>query len=188
MKTATILIMIVLFTLLACKTEKKMNTTKIDFAIYETVMVKEIPNSIIDILKTTNIQFETNTQQPIVGYILKSESFDLSILSKDNIKLLKTAYTIDNDNKYFALVAVKRNPELTGSNIKMTKENNENVEIHFNSEGTIKWTDITRNNIGKMVAFIVENEILSMPYVNGEIKSGIALINGLESELIAKKI
>jgi preprotein translocase subunit SecD len=39
-----------------------------------------------------------------------------------------------------------------------------------------------------MVAFIIDNQIYTMPLINGEIRNGAALINGLENETIAKNI
>ena len=188
MKAKIFFIIIVLFALNACKTEKKSDAEKINFGIYETVNVKEIPKSIIDTLKTIEIQFEQNKQQPIIGYILTSETIDLNKITAKNIRLAKSAYTVDKDEKHFALVAIRENPIIRNSDINNTKNKDKNIEIHFNKRGSKKWTNMTIKNKGNVVAFVIDNEIISTTYINAEIKSGIALINGLKDESIAKKI
>jgi len=55
-------------------------------------------------------------------------------------------------------------------------------------EGAKKWADFTKQNIGKTIAFTIDNQVYSMPIINGEIKQGIAMITGLNSESIAKNI
>ena len=188
MKATTILMVTILFALHACKTEKKTDTEKINFGIYETVNVNEIPKSIIDTLKILEIQFEQNKQQPIIGYILTSKTIDFNKLMAKNVRLVKSAYTVDKDEKYFALVAIRENPIIGNSDIDKTKNKDKNVEIHFNKSGAEKWANMTNRNKGNMVAFVIDNEIISTPNINGEIKSGIAKINGLKNESIAEKI
>ncbi len=188
MKAITILMVIILFALHACKTDKKTDAETINFGIYETVNVKEIPKSVIDTLKTIEIEFEQNKQQPIIGYILTSKIIDFHKLTAKNVRLVKSAYTVDKDEKYFALIAIKENPIITNSDIEKTKNKDKNVEIHFNLRGAKKWANMTKKNKGDMVAFIIDSEMISMPYINTEIKSGIALINGLKDESTAEKI
>ena len=188
MKAKIIFMIIVLFAMNACKTEKKTDAETISFGIYETVNVKEIPKSIIDTLKTIEIQFEQNKQQPIIGYILKSKTIDLNKLSTKNVRIVQSANTVDKDEKYFALTAIRKNAVITNSDIDKTKNKGKNVEIHFNMSGAKRWAKMTNKNKGNMVAFVIDNEIISAPYINGEIKSGIALVNGLKDESIAEKI
>lgn len=189
MKTTNLLTIAILFALHSCNSGEKSNAQKVRFGIYETVKVKEIPNSIIEMLKTTNIQFEKDKQLPIIGYILKTDSVHFQVdFSKENIKMVKTIYTIDKEGKYYALVAIKYKPVINNSDIQKTKSKKQNVEIYFNLNGSRKWADMTKNNIGNMVAFTIDEQIYSLPNVNGEIKSGIALISGLGNETIAKKL
>ncbi len=55
-------------------------------------------------------------------------------------------------------------------------------------KGAKKWADLTKQNIGKTIAFIIDNQIYTMPVINGEIKHGVALITGLKNETFAKNI
>ena len=75
MRTTNFLSIIILFVLLSCSSGEKTNAQKVSFGIYETVKIIEIPNSIIEKLKTSNIQFEKNVQLPIIGYLTKTEYF-----------------------------------------------------------------------------------------------------------------
>lgn len=48
-------------------------------------------------------------------------------------------------------------------------------------EGATKWSDLTKQNIGKSVAFIIDNQIYAMPEINSEIRNGVALITNFEN-------
>lgn len=189
MKTLNLITIIFLFVLSSCNYEVKTNSTKATFGIYEVVNTDEIPKSVIDTLKAMNIQLENNTQLSIVGYIQYADTTCLRLdFSSDNLKLVKTFYTIDKNNRYYAIVATKLNPVIVNSDIKNAKNNSNNVEIYFNMKGSNKWADLTKNSIGKTLAFIIDDMIYTMPLINAEIRNGVAVINGLENETSAKNI
>ena len=189
MKTLNLITIIFLFVLSSCNYEVKTNSAKATFGIYEVVNTDEIPKSVIDTLKAMNIQLENNTQLSIVGYIQNADTKCLRLdFSSDNLKLVKTFYTIDKDNRYYAIVATKLNPVIVNSDIKNAKNNSNNVEIYFNMKGSNKCADLTKNSIGKTLAFIIDDMIYTMPLINAEIRNGVAVINGLENETSAKNI
>jgi len=189
MKTINLITIIFLVALSSCKSGVTTNDEKVNFGIYEVVTFKEIPKSIIDTLKSKDFRFENNSQLSIVGYIQNADSSILKLdLSKDEIKVVKTHNTVDKDNKFYAVVAIKPNPVIVNSDINKTKNNKNNVEIYFNLKGAKKWADLTKKNIGKTLAFIIDNQIYTMPLINTEIRNGVALINGLENEAISKDI
>lgn len=189
MKTKTLISIMVLAALLGCKTENQSNTKRAIFGIYETIPVNELPSSFTDSLKTLKIQLEEDATLPIIGYFLNNESIDLFPQKPQNgIKLVKTAFTVDPDKTYKAIVAVKEKPLITNADIRKTRPVNNRVEIYFNLRGTKKWAAITKQNIGKQVAFIIDNQIYTMPLINGEINNGMALINRLPDETVAVKI
>jgi preprotein translocase subunit SecD len=189
MKTLNLITIIFIVALCSCNFGVKTNGKKVTFGIYEVVNINEIPKSILDTLKTKNVRFESNTQLSIVGYIQKADSSFLQLdLSRDSLKLVKTLYTVDKDNKYYAIVAIKPNPIIDNLDIKNTKSNSNKVEIYFNMRGANKWADLTKKNTGKMLAFIIDNQIYTMSLINAEIRNGVALINGLENETFSKNI
>ena len=52
------------------------------------------------------------------------------------------------------------------------------VSMSMNSEGTKKWARLTKDNIGKCVAIVLDNMVYSAPVVNSEIPNGQSQISG----------
>jgi SecD/SecF fusion protein len=189
MKALFLVSMSFLFFLISCDSQTNTRAHKVVFGIHVVANVSEIPSATIDTLKSKGVQVESNQQQPVLGYITKTDSMVLRYdLSAQNIKLVKTIYLADKEQQHYGIVAIRPNTVITIASINSTKANGKNVEIYFNWEGAKKWADFTKQNIGKTIAFTIDNQIYSMPIINGEIKQGIAMITGLNNESIAKNI
>ncbi len=52
------------------------------------------------------------------------------------------------------------------------------VSFRFNSIGAERFCDVTRNNIGKPFAIVLDNKVISAPRINGEICAGSGVITG----------
>jgi len=52
------------------------------------------------------------------------------------------------------------------------------VTMNMNAEGSKTWARLTRDNIGKFIAIVLDGYIYSAPRVNGEIKGGSSEISG----------
>lgn len=52
------------------------------------------------------------------------------------------------------------------------------VQLQFNAEGTKLFGEITKRNVGKLVAIYLDNSPISIPKVDEEITSGTAVISG----------
>jgi len=109
-------------------------------------------------------------------------------LSEQNIKLIKTRYPVDKEQKYYAVVAIRPSSIIYNSDIKKTKVSGKDVEIYFNMEGANKWADLTKQNIGNTVVFVVDNQVCSFATISSEILNGISIINGLNNEDDANNI
>lgn len=189
MKTIFLVAMSFLFFLFSCDSQTNTAGQKVVFGINVVANGSEMPAAIIDTLKSKGVQIEENQQQPFLGYITKEDSMVLQIdLSEQNIKLVKTIYLADKEQKYCGLVGITPSTVMNIASIKNTKANGNNVEIYFNSKGAKDWAEFTKQNIGKSIAFIIDNQIYAIPVINGEIKHGIAMITGLNNESIAKSI
>jgi hypothetical protein len=189
MKAIFLVSMSLLFFLFSCDSQTNTNGQKVVFGIHVVANISEIPAAIIDTLKSKGVQIESNQQQPNLGYITKADSMVLRYdLSEQNIKLVKTIYLVDKEQKYYAIVGVRPNTVMNIASIKKTKANGSNVEIYFNYKGAKDWADFTKQNIGKSIAFIIDNQVYAIPVINGEITHGIAMITGLNNESIAKNI
>ncbi len=52
------------------------------------------------------------------------------------------------------------------------------IELELTKEGTVKFAEATRNNIGRPISIYLDGESLSSPVVNDEITNGKAIISG----------
>jgi len=74
---------------------------------------------------------------------------------------------------------------LTGKNLKSASVGFQNqgltepvIDLEFDEEGTKLFAEITKRNIGKRVAILIDGEIITNPTVNSEIPNGKAQITG----------
>jgi preprotein translocase subunit SecD len=62
------------------------------------------------------------------------------------------------------------------------------VSLQFKPEGGARFGELTRDNIGKMVAIVLDNVVVSAPRVDEAIENGEASISGSFSEETAKEL
>ncbi len=189
MKTLNILTIILLVILFSGCSQVITNGENLNFGIFEMIKTKDVPVHVIESIESKNVRLKNDNQSAIIGYVSESDTSVLKLdFSKENIKLVKTFYTTDSNKEYYAIAAIKPNAVINISDIKKTKPTGNNVEIIFNPTGARKWAEITKNNAGNTVAFVIDNQIYSMPGIRSEIKEGIAYMSGLENKSIAKEI
>ncbi|PLX23016.1 MAG: protein translocase subunit SecDF [Salinivirgaceae bacterium] len=105
------------------------------------------------------------------------------------IKFLWSVKPLDEEGNIFELVALRvtnmdGEPALSGDVITDARSEFGNtgsaaeVTMSMNSEGAKKWARLTRNNIGKQIAIVLDNYVYSYPNVNQEIPNGRSSITG----------
>ncbi|MBL7972570.1 MAG: protein translocase subunit SecD, partial [Prolixibacteraceae bacterium] len=116
-----------------------------------------------------------------------------------NLTFKWTAKAIDKDEKFFRLIAIKvtsrdgRAP-LEGDVITDARQDyadmgsRPEVSMTMNSEGAKVWARLTKDNVGKSIAIVLDGYVRSYPNVNGEITGGRSSITGLESVEEAKDL
>ena len=116
-----------------------------------------------------------------------------------NLAFKWTAKAIDKDEKFFNLIAIKvtgrdgRAP-LEGDVITDARQDyadmgsRPEVSMTMNSEGAKVWARLTKDNVGKSIAIVLDGYVRSYPNVNGEITGGRSSITGLESVEEAKDL
>ena len=52
------------------------------------------------------------------------------------------------------------------------------VNMRMNSDGARRWAQLTKANVGKAIAIVLDNVVYSAPRVNGQIDGGSSLISG----------
>ncbi len=70
---------------------------------------------------------------------------------------------------------------------KWSEYNSYYIQLEFNEQGTIDFANATKENIGKKIYIVLDEQVLSSPMVVDEITDGIVLISNYESynELIS---
>ncbi|MDB4582807.1 protein translocase subunit SecDF [Draconibacterium sp.] len=116
-----------------------------------------------------------------------------------NMAFRWTAKPFDTAGNYFRLIALKvttrdgRAP-LTGDVITNARDgfdqfgSNPEVSMQMNTEGAKVWQRMTKENVGKSIAIVLDGYVRSFPTVNGEIPGGRSSITGLESIEEAKDL
>ena len=110
-----------------------------------------------------------------------------SVLPRE-LKLCWTVKAIDAADAYYQLVALKSQangrPSLEGDVITDARADfgqtsaYANVSMTMNAEGARDWQRITRDNIGKSIAIVLDGYVYSFPTVQNEIAGGSSQITG----------
>jgi len=110
-----------------------------------------------------------------------------AILPKD-LSLKWGVKAMDKSGQLFELFAIKvteRNGKapLEGDVITDAKNdydqyNNPTVSMSMNTDGSRRWATLTKNNIGRAIAIVLDGYVYSAPNVNSEITGGNSVISG----------
>ena len=84
---------------------------------------------------------------------------------------------------YWQLIALKGEAALEGDAVVSASSEFDNmqgnmVNMRMNDSGAQAWATITRNNIGRPIAIVLDNAVYSFPNVNNEITGGSSQITG----------
>lgn len=137
-------------------------------------------------------------QGPVVGTVIYTDTAKVnsmltsqlakSILPRD-LKLCWTVKAIDEAGAYYQLVALKTvnrdgRASLEGDVITDARADFSqtsayaNVSMSMNAEGAKTWARITKENIGKSIAIVLDGYVYSFPTVQNEITGGNSQITG----------
>ena len=106
-----------------------------------------------------------------------------------NVKFLWTVKPLKTNENAYELVAIKvttrdGRPPLTGDVITDARPEFGNnrataeVSMTMNAEGAKIWARLTKENIGRQIAIVLDNYVYSFPVVQSEIKGGRSSITG----------
>jgi hypothetical protein len=87
-----------------------------------------------------------------------------------------------NKNGDYYLYLLKHDPALDKTHILGSVESNTNnnteLMVVFNESGTLAWQELSKNNIGKPIALVIDNLVYFDPILKDEIKEGKCVISG----------
>jgi SecD/SecF fusion protein len=146
---------------------------------------------------------------PVVGIARKQDMAKIdSLLSMPQIKSLLPGNAIfrwsvkstDENDQYYQLFALKvtnrdGSPALSGNVVTDASADyaqgmrtEQEVSMAMNAEGSKLWARLTKENIGKCVAIVLDDMVYSAPRVNSEITGGRSQITGQFSVEEAKDL
>lgn len=135
---------------------------------------------------------------PCVGYALGRDTSEVNsylnmakvreTLPRD-LKFLWSVKPISEESNLYELIAVKAgnrdgSASLAGDVITDARDNFEQangrvvVDMEMNAEGAKTWARLTKDNIGKSIAIVLDNFVYSYPTVQSEISGGRSQISG----------
>ena len=135
-------------------------------------------------------------QGPLVGFTRPRDTAQVNeYLNRDEIRALfppdlKFAWSVNpfgTDEEFIELIALRvtrdGTPPLDGSAITsarqdINRENQPVVSMGMNTEGARTWANLTGDNIGRSVAIVLDNQVISYPTVQTRITGGRSEITG----------
>jgi len=145
---------------------------------------------------------------PVVGYALGRDTSMVNtylnnpkvreLLPRD-LKFVWSVNSVDKKASLYQLIALKvtnreGKPALGGDVITDASDDftqttgSAKVNMTMNAEGAKAWGRLTKDNIGKCIAIVLDGYAYSFPRVQGEISGGSSEITGLESAAEAKDL
>ena len=145
------------------------------------------------------LQFATGGYGCVVGYANYKDTAEVNkllamkeaqtLLPKElRLKWGVKAADFDTSGQIFELYAIKsteRNGKapLEGDVVTDARDEFDNfgkpsVSMSMNTDGARRWATLTKNNIGKAIAIVLDGYVYSAPNVNGEITGGNSQITG----------
>ena len=146
-------------------------------------MLQTIPGDALSLVGYANVRDTAEINKLIYGQLAKQ------ILPSD-LKLLWSAKPEDGLNKknVYGLYALKittsdgRAPlegdVVTDAKDQFDQHGRPEVSMTMNSEGAREWAALTKANVGKAIAIVLDGVVYSAPRVNGEISGGQSSISG----------
>lgn len=147
-------------------------------------------NRLVDVLipRGQGIVFGTAADRDTARVMQLLDRQEVRRLLPRDVELLWTAQPegiAEDRTRFFSLIGVRRNVELTGEVITEARPtfdpvtNEPQVSMSMNREGASRWARITGANIGKPVAIILDNYVYTYPNVISRINDGRSSITGL---------
>ncbi len=143
-------------------------------------MVTPANRMLVDSLMNTETAKKTLPADLTLMWSVKPAEFPRTD-TKGNV--IKKADGSDMTDAYWELVALKGDAVLEGDAITSASSEYDNmqgnmVNMKMNDRGAKDWATITRNNLGRSIAIVLDEHVYSFPNVNSEITGGSSQITG----------
>ncbi len=191
----------------------KVNNPVLDLNNDSTVVPASQTNPLFSVLHPYTNEQGQPIQSAAVGYALVSDTGKVNkllahpsvknLFPKNTMKLVWEVKPIENEKdeeaeEVYRLIALKskkpNTPALQGDVVTGAREETDQttgewqVTMSMNARGTQEWARVTKENIGKQVAIVLDGYVYSYPVVRSEIKGGNSSISGNFSRTEAKDL
>ncbi len=143
-------------------------------------MVTSANKDLVDSVMNTELAKRTLPSDLTLRWSVKQAEFPVTdangnVVKKDNGE--------DKTVGYWELVALKGDAVLEGDAVTSASSEYDNmrgnlVTMKMSDRGAQEWATITRNNIGRPIAIVLDEHVYSFPNVNNEITGGSSEITG----------
>ena len=173
-----------------------------DLLIDDSDTLATASNVLFDIM-TLNVGLDPNTNSlqvvpgPVVGLSLVKDTalVNYYLSQRDVLNLLPNEFrnvkflwgAKPNENDFLTLIAIKSNREdkarLSGDVIvdadqELDQYGKAQISMRMNRTGARLWQKVTKENINKSIAVVLDDYVYSYPTVNAEISGGSSVISG----------
>lgn len=145
--------------------EKRINLLGVSEPLIQTSKVGSDYRIIVELAGVTDINQAINT----IGQTAQLEFFEPKFATASSQQDFKPTDLSGKDLKFAQVQFNQGNSNAVGQPV---------VSLEFNPEGTKKFADITTRNIGKPVAIVLDNNLVTAPTVQTAITDGRAIISG----------
>ncbi len=109
--------------------------------------------------------------------------FEMPVMDEKTGAVKKKKNGENMTTPYWQLIALKGDAQLegdvvTGASSEYDKMRGNVVNMTMNDRGAAEWANVTRNNLNRPVAIVLDNNVYSFPNVNSEITGGRSEITG----------
>ncbi|MEM7040218.1 MAG: protein translocase subunit SecDF, partial [Bacteroidota bacterium] len=152
-----------------------------------------------------NLMTPMDPARPVVGYARTTDTARINnflahpeaiAITPTDVRFLWEIYPdrhmvvqpTNGEPPLLGLIAIKTNrenrPPLSGQSITHARQdfdsynNSPIINIEMNAEGALIWERLTRSNIGKCIAIVLDDHVYSYPTVQGAITGGRSQISG----------
>lgn len=172
-------------------------TSKGDLGFYETLTFGEIKESQKHENQKSSDDSQVDSSDSRIGCATskdpKMEETIQNYLKENNLSVnTKLLWSQLDNNSQTCLYVLKTdnvgNPPLVRSDIETissSKNNNShsfNIQVKFTSEAAKKWADLTKKNLNKPIAIVIDDRVYYTPVVKTAMESGLCEISGNLSE------
>jgi preprotein translocase subunit SecD len=157
--------------------ERRINLYGVSEPLIQTAKVNNDDRIIVELPGVTNVEQAVN----LIGATAKMTFWEASDVALTPKEATSSSYPV---NSKLLNIGPIRQTDLSGSDLKSSavvfdqNTGKPEVQLKFNSNGSRKFGEITKRNVGKPVVIVLDNQIIEAPNVNEPILTGDAIISG----------